>query len=993
MSGGSFKKFLFTTTLLTATFMGMSNGFAQTGGYYGGNDGPSVEVNLDVLDDVPAYNNTAPLQLYNPQPSYDSYGDTAIESSPVAPPQGFENRNTAPVVISSQTVNTAPALAAPIVSSPVQPAVRSIPVSPVVNTMPQPAPMIAAPVPAQPVIGQQVTTHTTVQTSGPRPSFLDVIEDSVNRLAGPSAAAPSPQPSALAPMPPSPAMAPTYTQPAPVMMPAPQAELQVMPPVTTPQPAPSPVVPAPVIAAPRIAPAPIIQQPGQNVVLPPVSPAPTTATIETVSTTKTVTPNTSEIILAEPLNPAPAESLAMQQPEPSPIRAEDIDWRQAISVTPAPQQQDSLADFDPTPAPQEPATPSPSEVVAVIPAKPDLEDTMKHAEDESQSQDWRQAISVTPPQAAVNNPPLENQENYQPGLSSEPIGREDNRMPLNITQANAPTETVTNIETISLQDLDIEQQDSPVITQNKVVKNTRIIRLTDEDLSGERPLEDIVLNTPSDVPVPAENQLALVSAPAPVSAPVSAPTPQPETLTDSLSISKFQYQPMDNAAAETVQVAAAPNVATIETVQVKAPQPVSIEPVIAEPLASNIQPIENDIESLERNQVIVEPAEPVVADTNVITVEKPQVAAEPLDQPVALQENLSIAQFNSQTSMPINSEPQKATPSNINIVAVDTPEMPAASPENSAPRGYQNMDTEIAVVKSMSGPYEYNKTATSNVESISIDDLKTLDDLENSPFETGALGTPPQIEINAPAGRAPAPAFNAGGNAPAISGPELAIIEAQTMKLSKDAPPEVEVTSQTRIEKTTTIEAVTAAPVATVSAEPLETAQPSVTAIEDAPAPEAEELAAAPTIDPAPLDTVITAESTLQEPMAEPTEQNPEPAVEQEIETAFFMPTLDDMSLVYNGAEKDLSDDLKQQLSPVVSQMKDDANMRLQLRSYAASTDGSESSARRISLARAIELRKYMLDQGIDATRIDVRALGNLTDTTPANRIDMVETK
>jgi outer membrane protein OmpA-like peptidoglycan-associated protein len=41
-------------------------------------------------------------------------------------------------------------------------------------------------------------------------------------------------------------------------------------------------------------------------------------------------------------------------------------------------------------------------------------------------------------------------------------------------------------------------------------------------------------------------------------------------------------------------------------------------------------------------------------------------------------------------------------------------------------------------------------------------------------------------------------------------------------------------------------------------------------------------------------------------------------------------------------------------------------------------------------LGRAIKVRKYFMDQGIRSTRIDVRALGDETEQTPLNRLDMV---
>ena len=78
-------------------------------------------------------------------------------------------------------------------------------------------------------------------------------------------------------------------------------------------------------------------------------------------------------------------------------------------------------------------------------------------------------------------------------------------------------------------------------------------------------------------------------------------------------------------------------------------------------------------------------------------------------------------------------------------------------------------------------------------------------------------------------------------------------------------------------------------------------------------------------------------------------------------------------------------------MDELAQQMSANENLRIQLRSYAASTDGSKSSSRRIALSRALEVRRYLTDtKDIRPTRIDVRALGDETDRTPLNRVDMV---
>jgi len=62
---------------------------------------------------------------------------------------------------------------------------------------------------------------------------------------------------------------------------------------------------------------------------------------------------------------------------------------------------------------------------------------------------------------------------------------------------------------------------------------------------------------------------------------------------------------------------------------------------------------------------------------------------------------------------------------------------------------------------------------------------------------------------------------------------------------------------------------------------------------------------------------------------------------------------------------------------------------RVQLKSHAGGSEDA-AKARRLSLKRALAARAVLIEAGIDATRIDVRALGPAEDGGPPDRIDMV---
>lgn len=75
----------------------------------------------------------------------------------------------------------------------------------------------------------------------------------------------------------------------------------------------------------------------------------------------------------------------------------------------------------------------------------------------------------------------------------------------------------------------------------------------------------------------------------------------------------------------------------------------------------------------------------------------------------------------------------------------------------------------------------------------------------------------------------------------------------------------------------------------------------------------------------------------------------------------------------------------------LVESLKNKSRDRLQIVSWASPTDGKETSARRTALARALSIRAYLISKGIDAARMDVRAMGIQTDSkAAADQVDMI---
>jgi outer membrane protein OmpA-like peptidoglycan-associated protein len=74
----------------------------------------------------------------------------------------------------------------------------------------------------------------------------------------------------------------------------------------------------------------------------------------------------------------------------------------------------------------------------------------------------------------------------------------------------------------------------------------------------------------------------------------------------------------------------------------------------------------------------------------------------------------------------------------------------------------------------------------------------------------------------------------------------------------------------------------------------------------------------------------------------------------------------------------------------ILPRLKANPNQRLQIQAFASHNSNEESEARRISLARALAVRAFLLGNGIDPSRMDVRALGSNTTSKMTDRVDLV---
>jgi outer membrane protein OmpA-like peptidoglycan-associated protein len=96
------------------------------------------------------------------------------------------------------------------------------------------------------------------------------------------------------------------------------------------------------------------------------------------------------------------------------------------------------------------------------------------------------------------------------------------------------------------------------------------------------------------------------------------------------------------------------------------------------------------------------------------------------------------------------------------------------------------------------------------------------------------------------------------------------------------------------------------------------------------------------------------------------------------------------LRLPYAVAATELSPSAQGQLEALARDIGGNERIRLRLAAYANAGAGSAAKARRTSLARALAVRGFLIERGIKASRIDLRALGHTAAIAEADRVDVV---
>ena len=96
------------------------------------------------------------------------------------------------------------------------------------------------------------------------------------------------------------------------------------------------------------------------------------------------------------------------------------------------------------------------------------------------------------------------------------------------------------------------------------------------------------------------------------------------------------------------------------------------------------------------------------------------------------------------------------------------------------------------------------------------------------------------------------------------------------------------------------------------------------------------------------------------------------------------------MRIAFATDQSSLPESARAGLDALVTRLRGDETLRIQLLAYADGDQDNANKARRLSLSRALAVRAYLIDKQIQSTRMYVRALGNRAQEAPKDRVDIV---
>src|SRR5690606_29906701 len=115
------------------------------------------------------------------------------------------------------------------------------------------------------------------------------------------------------------------------------------------------------------------------------------------------------------------------------------------------------------------------------------------------------------------------------------------------------------------------------------------------------------------------------------------------------------------------------------------------------------------------------------------------------------------------------------------------------------------------------------------------------------------------------------------------------------------------------------------------------------------------------------------------------------PAVSTETPRAEGMGVTDTpvFTIEFNASETVVPLSKKSQLDALARQLKSDDALRVTLVAFASRTTDQASTSRKVALSRALSVRAYLIDQGVQNLRINVLSKGDQNTGGADDRVDV----
>lgn len=95
------------------------------------------------------------------------------------------------------------------------------------------------------------------------------------------------------------------------------------------------------------------------------------------------------------------------------------------------------------------------------------------------------------------------------------------------------------------------------------------------------------------------------------------------------------------------------------------------------------------------------------------------------------------------------------------------------------------------------------------------------------------------------------------------------------------------------------------------------------------------------------------------------------------------------LRITFKSTETTVPLTMKEEINTLAKRLIQNNNERVTLIAYAAAIGDQVSTARRISLSRALSVRAYLIDAGVNNLRINVQAEGDKNTGGDPDRVDM----